>query len=66
MNAAPKTLLAGSATLVAGLGLWLWGSDSDIAGFTPSKVGVVLIVLGILEACYGVYRYVAEGRREPR
>ncbi|MFI6520962.1 DUF5708 family protein [Spirillospora sp. NPDC050679] len=66
MNAALKTILAGSATLVVGLGLWLWGSDSDIAGFTPSKVGVVLIVLGIAEACYGVYKYAAGGRREPR
>ncbi|MGI5171036.1 DUF5708 family protein [Spirillospora sp. CA-253888] len=66
MNAALKALLAGSATLLVGLGLWLWGSDNDIAGFTPTKVGVVLIVLGVLEAGYGAYKHLAGGRREPR
>lgn len=56
MTAAHKTLLTGSITFVAGLALWLFGLDVEIFIFTPSKVGVVLMVLGGLEVMYGAYR----------
>lgn len=56
MTAARKTLVTGSITFVAGLALWLFGLDVEIVIFTPSKVGVVLMVLGALEVMYGVYR----------
>jgi hypothetical protein len=58
MTSARKTLLTGLATFVAGLALWLFGLDVEILIFTPSKLGVVLMVIGGLEALYGVYKTV--------
>ncbi|MEV4115672.1 DUF5708 family protein [Nonomuraea sp. NPDC049695] len=58
MASARKTLITGSATFVVGLALWLFGLDEEIFIFTPSKVGVVLMVLGGLETLYGVYKSV--------
>ncbi|GAA3680398.1 DUF5708 family protein [Nonomuraea antimicrobica] len=56
MASARKTLLTGSITFVAGLALWLFGLDVEIVIFTPSKVGVILMVVGGLEILYGVYK----------
>ncbi|MEQ4722144.1 DUF5708 family protein [Nonomuraea sp. B19D2] len=56
MASARKTLITGSATFVGGLALWLFGLDEEIFIFTPSKVGVVLMVVGGLEAMYGIYK----------
>ncbi|MEU6714195.1 DUF5708 family protein [Nonomuraea purpurea] len=56
MASARKTLLTGSLTFAGGLALWLWGLDEEIFIFTPSKVGVVLMIVGGLEALYGVYK----------
>ncbi|WP_067144261.1 DUF5708 family protein [Microtetraspora malaysiensis] len=56
MTSARKRLLTGSITFAAGLALWLPGLDVEIFIFTPSKVGVVLMVIGALEILYGVYR----------
>lgn len=56
MAPARKTLLKGSATFVVGLALWLFGLDEEIVVITPSKVGVVLMVLGGAEMLYGIYR----------
>jgi hypothetical protein len=58
MASVRKTLLTGSITFVAGLALWLFGLDVEIFIFTPSKVSVVLMVVGGLEALYGVYKSV--------
>ncbi|MCG5217045.1 DUF5708 family protein [Streptosporangium soli] len=58
MASARKTLLTGSITFVAGLALWLFGLDEEIFIFTPSKIGVVLMVVGGLETLYGVYKSV--------
>lgn len=58
MSAARKALLTGSITFVAGVALWLFGLDVEIVIFTPSKAGVVLMVVGGLEILYGVYRSV--------
>ncbi|GAA3144916.1 MULTISPECIES: DUF5708 family protein [Nonomuraea] len=56
MASARKTLFTGSLTFVVGLALWLFGLDEEIVIFTPSKIGVVLMVLGGLETLYGVYK----------
>ncbi|MFI7707859.1 DUF5708 family protein [Nonomuraea sp. NPDC049480] len=58
MTSARRTLLIGLATFVVGLALWLSGLDTQIFIFTPSKAGVVLMVVGGLEALYGVYKAV--------
>jgi len=58
MPSARKTLLTGSITFAAGLALWLFGSDEQVFIFTPSKVGVVLMVVGGLETAYGLYKSV--------
>ena len=58
MASARKTLITGSITFVAGLALWLFGLDVEIFIFTPSKIGVVLMVIGGLEILYGVYKSV--------
>ena len=59
MASARKTLLTGSITFVAGLALWLFGLDVEIFIFTPSKVGVVLMVIGGLETLFGIYKSVS-------
>ncbi|TDC39398.1 hypothetical protein E1211_04330 [Micromonospora sp. 15K316] len=56
MAAARKTLVTGLVTFVLGLALRLFGSDEHVLVFTPSKLGVVLMVVGGLEAGYGLYR----------
>jgi hypothetical protein len=58
MTSARKTLLTGSITFVAGLALLLLGLDEEIFIFTPSKVAVVLMIVGGLEVLYGVYKSV--------
>ncbi|MFI6316572.1 DUF5708 family protein [Nonomuraea sp. NPDC050556] len=58
MSSARKALLAGSITFVVGLALWLFGLDVEIVVFTPSKLGVVLMVVGGVEFLYGVYKSV--------
>ncbi|GAA2881611.1 DUF5708 family protein [Nonomuraea rubra] len=58
MSSAFKTLFTGLITFAIGLALWLFGSDETVLVFTPSKVGVVLMVVGGLESLYGVYRTV--------
>ncbi|MEU7895033.1 DUF5708 family protein [Nonomuraea sp. NPDC049152] len=58
MAPARKTLLTGLATFVAGLALWLFGLDVEIVVFTPTKVGMVLMVIGGLEVLYGLYKTV--------
>lgn len=56
MTSATKTILTGLATFAVGTALWLFGLDTQIFIFTPTKVGVVLMVVGGAEALYGVYR----------
>jgi hypothetical protein len=60
MAPAYKTLLTGTVVFVAGLALWLFGLDFEIVVFTPSKIGLVMMVVGALEALYGVFRVVRE------
>ncbi|WP_188195317.1 DUF5708 family protein [Nonomuraea sp. SYSU D8015] len=60
MTSARKTLITGLATFVAGLALWLFGLDVEIFIFTPSKLGVVLMVVGGLETLYGVHKAVRD------
>ncbi|NUW38633.1 DUF5708 family protein [Nonomuraea rhodomycinica] len=59
MTSARKTLLTGLATFVGGVALWLFGLDEEIFIFTPSKIGVVLMVVGGVETLYGVYKVVS-------
>ncbi|AVT31347.1 MULTISPECIES: DUF5708 family protein [unclassified Plantactinospora] len=56
MSSARKTLLTGLATFVVGLALRLFGPDEHVVIFTPTKLGVVLMVVGGLESLYGVYK----------
>ena len=55
MSAMSKNLLTGSSTFVVGLLLWMFAGDVEIPVFTLTKVGVVLMVVGALEFCYGLY-----------
>ncbi|SHN39090.1 DUF5708 family protein [Cryptosporangium aurantiacum] len=51
-----KALVSGLVTFVVGLVLWLFGSDNHVVLFTPSKVGIVLMVLGGLEALWALFK----------
>ncbi|MFI6499596.1 DUF5708 family protein [Nonomuraea typhae] len=51
-----KTMLTGLVTFAIGMALWLWGLDIEIVIFTPSKVGVVLMIVGGLEFAYGLFK----------
>ncbi|MER6944582.1 DUF5708 family protein [Nonomuraea sp. NPDC000554] len=66
MAPAHKTILAGLATFAVGSALWLFGLDVEIVVFTPSKVGVVLMVVGGLETLYGLYKSVRGAGAERR
>jgi len=59
MRADFKNLAWGGVTFVIGLALWLFTGDVETPVITLTKVGVVLMVLGGLEAAYGLYRSVA-------
>ncbi|KOT39409.1 hypothetical protein ADK41_14035 [Streptomyces caelestis] len=65
MTRASGNLLAGAATLVAGLGLWLFAGSVDLPAVDPVKVGVVMTCAGGAEILLGLYR-AARGRAEPR
>ncbi|MEU9352647.1 DUF5708 family protein [Streptomyces griseoloalbus] len=56
MTRASRNLLAGAATLVVGLGLWLFAGGVDLPWVTPTKVGVVMMCAGAAEALLGLYR----------
>ncbi|MBE1593584.1 DUF5708 family protein [Nonomuraea angiospora] len=56
MAPARKTFLTGLTVFVIGLALWLFGTDVEIVVFVPSKIGLVMMVLGAIEAAYGLYR----------
>ncbi|MDA0635868.1 DUF5708 family protein [Nonomuraea sp. MCN248] len=60
MHPGHKTIITGLAVLAGGTALWLFGADVEIVVFTPSKIGVVLMALGAVEALYGVYRVVTD------
>ncbi|MEU4579425.1 DUF5708 family protein [Nonomuraea sp. ATR24] len=55
-----KNLFTGLAVFVGGLLLWQFGLDVEIVVFNPSKIGVVMMVIGALEALWGLYRMRAE------
>ncbi|MEY7977691.1 DUF5708 family protein [Streptomyces pilosus] len=46
MTRASRNLLAGALTLVAGLGLWLFGGGLDLRWVEPAKAGVVMMCAG--------------------
>ncbi|MFF0113553.1 DUF5708 family protein [Streptomyces prasinus] len=56
MTRASRNLSAGAATLVAGLGLWLFAEGVDLPVVTPTKAGVVMMCVGGAEALLGLYR----------
>ncbi|GAA3384689.1 DUF5708 family protein [Cryptosporangium minutisporangium] len=57
-----KTLISGLATFAVGLVLWLFGSDNHVVLFTPSKLGIILMVIGGLETLWALFK---AGRRRP-
>ena len=61
-----KTIITGLVVFVLGTALWLFGLDVEIVVFTPSKIGVVLMALGAVEALYGVYRVVTDDGAKQR
>ncbi|MFI5568908.1 DUF5708 family protein [Streptomyces sp. NPDC051740] len=65
MTRASRNLLAGPATLVAGLALWLFAGGVDLPVVTPAKVGVVMMCAGGAETLLGLHR-AARGPAEPR
>ncbi|MFD7700391.1 DUF5708 family protein [Streptomyces caelestis] len=65
MTRASGNLLAGAATLVAGLGLWLFAGGVDLPVVDPAKAGVVMTCVGGAEVLLGLYR-AARGPAEPR
>ncbi|MEZ3177854.1 hypothetical protein KYY02_03725 [Streptomyces pimonensis] len=65
MKRASGNLLAGAATLVAGLGLWLFAGGADLPVVDPVKAGVVMMCVGGAEVLLGLYR-AARGPAEPR
>lgn len=58
MTRASRNLLAGTATLVAGLGLWLFAGGVDLPVVEPAKAGVVMMCVGGAEVLLGLYRAV--------
>ncbi|WP_106396729.1 DUF5708 family protein [Actinocorallia populi] len=62
MNKDAKALLWGVVTFVIGLLLWRFTGDVETPVVTLTKLGVVLMVVGGLEAAYGIYRSVIGGR----
>ncbi|GAA2559147.1 MULTISPECIES: DUF5708 family protein [Streptomyces] len=58
MTRASGNLLAGAATLVAGLGLWLFAGEVDLPVVDPVKAGVVMMCAGGAEVLLGLYRAV--------
>ncbi|CAL9436795.1 DUF5708 family protein [Streptomyces pilosus] len=58
MTRASRNLLAGALTLVAGLGLWLFGGGLDLRWVEPAKAGVVMMCAGGAEVLLGLYRAV--------
>ena len=50
---------------MVGLLLWLFTGDIETPIVTLTKVGVVLMVIGALEVCFGVYQ-AAQGASRSR
>ena len=57
-----RTLAAGVGTFVVGLLLWLFTGDVETPIVTLTKVGAVLMVIGGLELCFGVYQAAQGGQ----
>ena len=62
MSANSRAVVWGGVTFAIGLALWSFTGDVETPVVTLTKVGVVLMVAGGLEAAYGLYRSVI-GRR---
>jgi hypothetical protein len=58
MNRPTKTLIEGAVTFLVGLALKLWGLDTQIVWVTPTKVGVVLMVIGGFLLASGLFQSV--------
>ncbi|MFI0420549.1 DUF5708 family protein [Spongiactinospora sp. 9N601] len=58
-----KTLITGLATIAMGAALWRFGLGFEIVVFTPSKIGIVLMVIGGVETLYGLYKMTTAARR---
>ncbi|MCX5203308.1 DUF5708 family protein [Streptomyces sp. NBC_00237] len=58
MSRATKTLIEGAVTFAVGLALKLWGLDTQIWWVTPTKAGVVLMVIGGLLLASGLFQSV--------
>ncbi|MER5496102.1 MULTISPECIES: DUF5708 family protein [unclassified Streptomyces] len=54
-----KALVGGGITFVIGLVLWQFTGDIETPVVTLTKLGVVLMALGVLEVLYGLYKGVA-------
>ncbi|MFF9567410.1 DUF5708 family protein [Streptomyces sp. NPDC014685] len=61
MNPTIKALVGGGVTFVVGLALWQFTGDVETPVVTLTKLGVVLMALGVLEVLYGLYKGVVRG-----
>ncbi|MFE7621640.1 DUF5708 family protein [Streptomyces sp. NPDC057496] len=56
MNPTMKALVGGGVTFVVGLVLWQFAGEIETPVVTLTKLGVVLMALGVLEVLYGLYK----------
>lgn len=56
MGKARKNLLEGTGTLLVGLALWLFAGDVEVPVLTLTKVGVVMMCVGGVQAAAGLYQ----------
>ncbi|MET9916018.1 DUF5708 family protein [Streptomyces sp. NPDC059605] len=56
MNPTMKALVGGGVTFVVGLVLWQFTGEIETPVVTLTKLGVVLMALGVLEVLYGLYK----------
>lgn len=57
MNSGLKAVIMGGITLVVGFVLWRFTGDFETPIVTPTKLGIVLMVLGGLEVLYGLFKF---------
>ncbi|GGZ93717.1 DUF5708 family protein [Streptomyces bluensis] len=58
MTRASKNLLEGVVTGAIGLALWLFTEDVEVPVVTLTKVGVVMMCVGVAQAVMGLYQSV--------
>ena len=50
-----KHLAVGGSTFLIGLALYAFAGNLRLPVITPAKLGIVLVVLGVIEVAYALY-----------